>query len=322
MVLSIDTEQIWGYLDSLNEAQFEARFPNTRDAHETLLTRLCAAGVSATWFVVGGLVLRDCAGAGDGRISGLVPGYVRIPQGGEESAPLWYCREFLDRLRAASPMQEIGLHGGLTHLVWTDARSTRQVVRRELIEGVDAIAQLSAPPRSFSYPRNREAHHDLLPPHGLRCFRGAPPTLAWRLGRTIPGAILRAWEELRNAVPPPVWPYKALPNLWSVPASMFLYPIGAARARVIGIRSRVERFRRGLEAAVRHGGVFHFCFHPENLAEAPSGFSLLDEILENLVQARSRGEIEVLTLSDVVDRIERQPYDWHYSELLEVDRRS
>jgi hypothetical protein len=235
---------------------------------------------------------------------------------------LWYCRSFLERLREAYPFQEIGLHGGLTHLVWTDARSTREVVRRELTEGVDAIAQLCGPPRSFSYPRNREAYYDLLPTHGLQCFRGAPPTLAWRLGRTIPGAILRAWEELRNSTPPPVWPYKTLPGLWTIPASMFLYPIGPSRARVIGLQTRVERFRRGLEAATRHSAIFHFCFHPENLAESPAGFPLLDDILERLVAARSRGDVEIMSMSDVVDRIERnEPYDWQYPQLLEVDRR-
>src|SRR5579885_3820752 len=45
VILSIDTEQIWGYLDLLNEAQFEEKYPNALLAHEKLLDRLCAAGV-------------------------------------------------------------------------------------------------------------------------------------------------------------------------------------------------------------------------------------------------------------------------------------
>jgi hypothetical protein len=90
---------------------------------------------------------------------------------------------------------------------------------------------------------------------------------------------------------------------------MFLYPMGAARARLIGLRSRFERFRRGLESATRHRAVFHFCLHPENLAESTSGFSVIEDILELLVLARDRGDIEVMTMKDVVDRMERnQPY--------------
>jgi hypothetical protein len=306
VIVSIDTEQIWGYRDCLTEAQFAARYPNAPETHVKLLDRLCAAGVSATWFVVGGLALRNRAGAAD--------------------RPLWNCRSFLERLRDARPTQEIGVHGGLTHLLWRDARATREIVRRELREGIEALAQLCGAPRSFSYPRNLEAYYDLLPEHGLQCYRGAPPTLAWRLGRTLPGAILRAWEELRTSTPPPVWPQKLLPDLWTIPASMFLYPIGAARARLIRLRSRVERFHRGLEAAVRHGAIFHFCFHPENLAESPGGFPLLDDMLERLVRARSRGDIEIMTMRDVVARIERQQlYAWQkqrqHPELLETHRR-
>ena len=46
VVFSIDTEQIWGYLDCLSETQFESRFPKAPEAHGELLTRLCTAGVS------------------------------------------------------------------------------------------------------------------------------------------------------------------------------------------------------------------------------------------------------------------------------------
>jgi hypothetical protein len=304
VIVSIDTEQIWGYLDCLSEAQFESRFPNAPGAHPKLLARLCEARVRATWFVVGGLTLRDSAGASDPRLAGLLDKGVPVRAGGGAEAPLWYCRAFLERLRDACPTQEIGLHGGLTHLVWTDARSTLEVARRELTGGIQALTHLGGRPISFSFTRNQEAHHHLLPQHGLRCFRGRPPALAWRLGRTTPGAILRAAEELLRRTPPLVWPAQAIPGLWNIPASMFFYPIGPARNRIIGLRSRVERFRRGMAAAARHRALFHFCLHPENLVESPSGFSILEDILETLGRARDRGDVEVMTMSDVVGRMQ------------------
>jgi len=298
VVLSIDTEQIWGYRDCMNEAQFEARFPDSPRAHPTLLAHLCAAGVPATWFVVGGLMVCDSQPAVNSRVPG-----------GERPGRLWYCRPFLQSLCHSRPAQEIGLHGGLTHMVWTGAG--RADLSRELESGIDALAQLGVKPRSFSYPRMREAYHELLPAHGFNCFRGVPPSLAWRLGRTTAGAVLRAWEEISWARPPVVFPSEILPGLWTIPASMFLYPMAPERARLIGLQSRIERFRRGLEAAARQRGIFHFCFHPENLVESPRGFSLLDDILEQLVLARDRGDIEVLTMSDVVKRMERSPlYDF------------
>jgi peptidoglycan/xylan/chitin deacetylase (PgdA/CDA1 family) len=310
VMVSIDTEQIWGYHDCLSEAQFESRFPDAPAAHAKLLARLCEANVRATWFVVGGLALRDSAGAFDHRLWGLLDKGAHVRAGGEAAAPLWYCRSFLERLHEACPAQEIGLHGGLTHLVWTDARSTLEMARRELTEGIKALTDLCGEPTSFSFPRNREAYCHLLPQHGVRSFRGRAPALAWRLGPTIPGAILRASEELLRCTPPLVWPAQTIPGLWNIPSSMFFYPIRPARSRIIGLRSRFERFRRGMEAAARHRAVFHFCFHPENLVESTSGFSVLEDILEKLVQARDRGDVEIMTMRNVVDRLERnQPYD-------------
>jgi hypothetical protein len=325
-VLSIDTEQIWGYLDFLSEAQFHAQYPNTFEAHDKLLDRLCEAGVRATWFVVGGLALRESAGRWDLRMPDLPQDWVRgIPSGRETTAPLWFRPSFVERLRDAMPSQEIGLHGGLTHLVWTDPRATRDAVRFELSEGIKALNRIGVTPASFSFARNQEAYHEFLPAHGIRCFRGSPPTLAWRLGRTVSGTLLRAAEEWRCTTPPAVWPSEHPAGLWNIPASTFLYPIGPTRARLIGLGSRVERVRRGLEAAIRNRGIFHFCLHPENLAESPQGFSILDEILEALAGARERGDVEIVAMSDLVKRLEMeqnhaQSEQNSYQSVFEADR--
>ncbi len=128
-----------------------------------------------------------------------------------------------------------------------------------------------------------------------------------RLGRTLPGGIVRILDEMRRATPPPVWPREVMPGLWSIPASLFLYPIGASRSRLVPLRSRVERFRRGIDAAVRHRGIFHYCLHPDNLAEAPGGFSMLDDMLELLVRRRESGDIEISTLAEVTSRMHVEP---------------
>ena len=305
VILSFDTEQIWGYFDRLNERQFQTRYPGALEAHERLLAYLSAAGLSATWFVVGGMTLRRSQGAHDLRMAGLPIGWTAgIPAGNETTTPLWYRRSFVDRLREARPHQEIGLHAGLTHLIWTDRRATAEVVKRELVAGVKALQQALVRPLSFSFGREEEAYHELLQEQGIRSYRGRTPVLACRLGRTIPGALLRALDELSHATPPPIWPQETLPGLWNIPSSLFLYPIGPSRTRFVALRSRLERFNRGLEAAARYRAIFHFCLHPENLAESGEGFSLFGEILERLNQSRDRGDVEVLTMRQVATRME------------------
>lgn len=306
VILSIDTEQRWGYLDLLDDSRFESRYPGALEAHEKLLGSLRAAGVSATWFVVGALSLRGSRGARDRRMAGLPAGWTAgIPAGTESTMPLWYRQSFVETLRAACPPQEIGLHGGLTHLIWTDARATRDVVEWELAEGMNALEQVCVRPLSFSFGREQEAHHDLLRLHGIRSYRGRTVSFAHRLGPTLPGKLLRALNELTRATPRPVWPQEMLPGLWNIPSSLFLYPLGRSRTRFIGLRSRVERFCRGVEAAARYRGIFHFCLHPENLAESPGGLSMFDDMLERLLRARNRGDVEVLTMGEVAARMER-----------------
>jgi len=304
-VLSFDTEQIWGHLDLLNEPQFQRRYPGAFLAHEKLLACLSSADISATWLVVGGMALAGSDGARDPRMAGLPIEWTgRIPAGRETTRPLWYRRTLVERLRAAHPHQEVGLHGGLTHLSWTATHATPEVLKRELREGVIALEQARVRPCSFSFPRDQEACHELLPAQGIRCYRGRTPALSFELGRTLPGALLRILDELCVATPPPVWPLESLPGLWNVPSSLFLYPIGRARARVAPVRTRIERFRLGLDAAICAQGVFHFCLHPDNLAESPEGFAMLEEILDELVRRRACGDVEVLTMAELADRME------------------
>jgi hypothetical protein len=306
VVLSLDTEQIWGYLDQMNEMQFRNRYPDALEAHDRLLACLTSAGVSATWFTVGGMALHGSHGAQDRRMAALPKDWTeRIRAGAEETTPLWYRPSFVERLRQALPFQEVGLHGGLTHLIWTDGRSTKDAIKEELAEGLEALEHARVHPTSFSFPREQEAHHRLLPAHGIRCYRGRNVTRAFQMGPSLAGKMARLLDEMCRATPPPVWPEETLPGLWNIPSSLFLYPIGGCRTSVVGLNSRVERFKRGVEAAARLRGIFHFCLHPENLTESKHGFSMFEEMLDRLTRARLRGDIEILTMGEVVARMER-----------------
>lgn len=307
VVLSIDTEHIWGYLDQFSEAAFRQRFPAAIQTQDMLLAKMLAAGLSATWFVVGGMALRECAGTRDPRVSPLPERWTKpIPPGRESSAGLWYRPTFIRRLMDARPLQEIGLHGGLTHLIWTDPGVTRQIARHELAEGIRALEDLGVRPRTFSYARTKEAYYGLLAAQGLRGYRGRISSLSWRLGNSLPGAFLRACDEWCVTSPPMVQPKQTLPALWNVPASMFFYPVRAPRNMLVPPRTRLERFRKGVEAAARSGAIFHFAFHPENLAESPEALAIFEAILDYLMWACEHMGIEVLTMNDVISRVERE----------------
>ncbi len=279
VTISLDTERMWGYFDLMGEPQCHKRFPGAEPMHDRLLQLLVQGGVSATWAVVGGLALDSSAGAPDERLRGLDGSWTRrIPAGDQRTAPLWYARDFIRRLRDARPVQEIGLHGGLTHLPWGAGATTAEHARWELRQGLASLAELGIEPRSFVYPRDLVAQPELLAESGFGCYRGRAPIWSERFGYSLTGSAIRAAEELAVLTPPPVWPVRVLPGLWNLPASMPLYSMAAKRNRAIPLRLRLERVRRGLEAAARRRGVFHLALHPENLAEGPDAFSVFESV--------------------------------------------
>jgi hypothetical protein len=85
---------------------------------------------------------------------------------------------------------------------------------------------------------------------------------------------------------------------------MFLYPIGESRSRIINHQTRLDRFEKGIEAAARHRGVFHFGLHPVNLAESPHGYRLFDSLIERLAHARQKGDVSILTMAQLSTRME------------------
>lgn len=304
VVISIDTEQIWGHFDITSEEGFRSRYSKAVSTHDRLLDCLCAADISATWAVVGGLSLSGSAGAVDSRMAGLPETWTAsVPPGDETTTPLWYRRRFVVRLRDASPAQEVGLHGGLTHLVWGVPDTSAEMARRELLAGIRALREIGIEPRSFVFPRDLEAHHEVLAEGGIHCFRGRAPILSERLGYNLAGSIARALEELGRLTPPPIWPEEVLPGLWNIPASLFLYPMGRARGCLVPLRLRLDRVRRGVEAAARSKGIFHLGLHPENLAESSDAFATFQSIVEHLVWSRDEQGVEILTMGQALDRV-------------------
>lgn len=303
-VISIDTEQIWGHLDLMKESQFETRYPRAPEIHDRLLQLLAAEGIGATWTVVGALSLSGSDGALDDRFRGLPQHWTsRIPAGSEHTRPLWYARGFVRRLQRARTAQEIGMHGGISHLIWGDRRTTASMAARELRAGMQALLEIGVRPASFVFPRDLEAHLPVLRECGIRCYRGRSPILSERFGYGKTGAIVRAAEELSRLTPMVVWPEETLPGLWNLRPSMFIYSLAARRCRVVPSRLRIERTRSGLEAAVAKKGIFHLALHPENLAESKFAFAVFESMIHQICRFRDQRGVETMTMMQAIDRV-------------------
>ena len=305
-MLSLDCEGMWGHFDYLTEREFNRSYPDAAEAPDRMLRCLGQAEISATWAVVGGLALARCLGPADPWLAGLPPDWVaKIPAGVEQESSVWYRRSLVQRIARAHPAHDVGLHGGLTHLPWTEDCATTEVLQNEIRSGIRALVDLGIRPVSFVYPRNQVAHLKILAEAGIRCFRGPEPDWAGRAGRGLAGAMIRVAFELGERTPPPVAPEEVLPGLWNIPASLFLYPMSQARLKLVPLKTRLRRVRLGLEAAARQRGIFHLWLHPANVVESSPAFAVFESIIEEAARWRNAGDITVMNMAQAASRMEQ-----------------
>lgn len=304
--LSLDFELIWGTLDLHGPGAFTAACLRERALVGRLLDLLEAHRMSATWCVLGHLLLGRCGpwqGAPHPEL--LRPRHAWVagdwfqhdPGGDEAAAPLFFARSLVERIRDSPVPQEIGGHS-FSHVIFGDAGCSGAVARSELGAAAAAARELGLRLRSFAFPRNRVGHLDALREHGITAFRGPGPR--WYEREDSPaGRLAHLWDVLRAAPPPTVLPERTPEGLVNVPGSMIYFPMHGLR-RLIPVSRRVRRALRGLEAAARERRVFHLWFHPTNLADGSEAlFGGLQAIFARAAELRAAGALEVRTLGDL-----------------------
>jgi len=289
-VLSLDTELVWGSLDHTTPEAFAARYPDVRGVIGELITMLGHYEISATWAIVGHLLLGSCTGQHGDVACGVA--------GSRSNLPLFYGDDILAMIRAARPVQEIGSHS----FVHRQYDAPLASVSADLEEVVKVGRENALEFRSFVFPRNVEGHHELLAGKGFMAYRGADPT--WYRSLTGPaGRVAHLFDQALSLPPPVSLPTQTLDGLWNVPGSMLLLSRLGAR-RFIPLSARVRKARRGFRRAVSEGKVFHLWFHPFNLAvDRPGMFSCLDRILGEVAALRKAGRLEVKTMGDLASEM-------------------
>jgi hypothetical protein len=215
------------------------------------------------------------------------------PCGTEQTAPVFYGRSLVERIRACPVSQEIGCHS-FSHVIFGDPGCSAATAESEISACIRLAEEMGIELRSFAFPRNSVGHLDVLRRHGFSCYRGPDPT--WYEKLPCPALVKRAlhlWDVLRAGEPPVVQPEMTESGLWNIPGSMIYFPMHGFR-RYIPLRLRVLRAVKGLDAAVRRKRVFHLWFHPTNLADdLESMFSGLRCILEHARRLCGRGDLIV-----------------------------
>lgn len=306
-VISIDLEMSWGSVhhgrphDALPYAQ-------EREVVSSLLELMDAHGVSATWAVVGHLLLAECSprdGVAHPEVSQppypwLDGGWYDLDPGENVAwAPTWYGPDLIDAIEACPTPQEIGSHS-FGHIIVGDPACTPQNFRDDLAAARNVAEARGIELRSFVYPRNSVGHTEVLAAAGFTSYRSpAPPRFsdlpAWARGAA--SVLDRVVPLTAGAVTPVV-----RDGLVDVPQT-YLFDPDSRTAERLGTAVWSRLVRRRLRHAVRTRSLFHLWFHTHNLASRPRrAREALEMLFTEARREMDAGRLENLTMGQIADQ--------------------
>jgi hypothetical protein len=299
-VVSIDTELAWG--EAHRPDAGERNFDSERAVISGLLGLFARYEISATWAVVGHLLLDRCD-AVDGRPHPEVvrPSYSWLsgdwfdvdPCSTLDTAPMYYGSDIVESIRACPVPQEIGCHS-FSHLIAGDPECGAAAFGSDLAACQSLAADHGLTMRSFVFPRNSIGYVDQLAAHGFVCYRGSPGAPGGRWHRLA--------DRLRPLTSSAVKPSRHPTGVWNVPQTYLYAP--AERASRLPITVWTRRPRARLRLAAEQAGIFHLWFHPHNIAANPQrALGGLEILFGEAARLRDTGRLEVLTMGGLADRL-------------------
>ncbi|MFA6099422.1 MAG: glycosyltransferase [Patescibacteria group bacterium] len=280
-MFTLDTELAWGMQ---GDKRWTKEFEGARQVVTDLLVLLDKYKISATWAFVGQLFLS-----------------------GEDH--LRHAPEMLQSVRQCPTLQEIGCHS-FSHPIMDDPNFKADDMDAELSNCVTVAKTVGVELRSFVYPQNRVAHVDRLSQYGFTCYRGQDQNWYRGLSKVL-NKIAHVVDEYLLITPPTGLPVKhshapydaGRGDVWEIPGGYF-YPHKRGWAKFLPISFRSHKAISGLHKAASRHEVFHLWTHPFNLASDPKRLLQgLEEVFKEVARLRDQGQIDVMTMAQVVERI-------------------
>lgn len=306
VVISLDLELSWGSFDLSYGDELLKMGRWTHDVGApNLLNHLTRNALSATWAIVGAMMSRslpDVSGLPEVRYPHFPkPWFSYIPkEGDEQTHPEWFGASLVEKIRNASPEQEIGFHS-FSHVPFGVRGMTRERAIAEYQHCAQIAEELGISKSSFVYPRNLVAYLAELRDAGFTCFRDVD-RLPMRFSNGLLNSLCMIWADFAGTSPCIVEP-SLKEGIVSIPGSL-LIRYAAGWRKYIPDSSRLRRLRKGLELVRRSRGVFHVWFHPENLyAEWPRVENVVARFLEELGLLVRNGDVRCLTMGQLAEEV-------------------
>jgi len=225
VVISLDLELSWGSFDL---AYGEDLLKMGRWTHDVgapnLLNHLTRNGLSATWAIVGAMMRRslpDVSEIPEVRYPHFPkPWFSYIPKdGNERTHPEWFGASLVEKIRSATPQQEIGFHS-FSHVPFGVRGMTRERAIAEYQLCSRIAQELKLPKSSFVFPRNSVAYLSELRNAGFTCFRDVD-RLPMRFSNRLLNSAGMIWADFAGSAPCMIEP-SLKEGIVSIPGSLLI----------------------------------------------------------------------------------------------------
>lgn len=305
LTISIDVELAWGIYDKPITPKHRLAIQQERKAIGEIIALFNKYKINATWAVVGHLLSDECKGR-DGIWHPeferpIIPSkihdwFFQHPEEGMD--PIWYGRDILEKIKNASPPQEIASHS-FCHIPYNEDKTSPQAVITDIEEAKHIHQIYNLPFKVFIFPRNIVGFKKLLARKGIVVYRGK--TKRWY--DSIPVASFRRLMNLVYFIlsinPPAVEVTVDDTDMVNVPDSMLLIGRNGIR-RLIPVENLIKMGIAGLNRAAATGRIFHLWFHPQNfIVDMKGQLYILENILKHAQNLRNRERLQILTLEEI-----------------------
>lgn len=197
-------------------------------------------------------------------------------------------RDLFDIVASAKTSQDIGSHS-FSHTRFQEKTFTQDQKQIEMKKSISALNEYNVVPKSFVFPVNQVASHDVVEQAGIQVARTPPKTPHSKAGKLV--------EKISGYSPTAIRTHHHGGLDVESGSMLFYWGLGTDwRLR----RSLVQnQIRSGLNEATKSDHHLHIWLHPFNLVEIPTlelGFS---KVLKKAAKLRDSDQLHIKPMSPV-----------------------
>lgn len=312
-IVSLDFELFWGVHDVFTFEQYGENILGVREAIPAMLKLFQQFDIHATWATVGMLCFNNKKEMQE-NFPSILPTYedsnfspyskVHAVGDNEQQDPYHFGESFINQILQV-PHQEIGTHT-FSHFYCLEKGQTAEQFQADLQAFLDVPCLKHLSIRSLVFPRNQtnSDYLKLCKEMGIQSYRGNEENSIYKASgyqnRSKLKRAIRLVDCYLNLTGHHTYCLKQDPQYpINLRSSRFLRPYHPKLKMIEPLR--LNRIKKGIEYAAKHGEIYHLWWHPHNFGTyLEENIDFLREILDYVKEMNKLYGLQSMNMREVV----------------------